>query len=439
MLPVLVRRLQYSCQLNDWSIILDISVTNKKQFRLKSLWPFALLIVVIALALYYSFSLAQADFVVDDETMVYAEVRQGNFYVSVRGTGTLVADNIQWLAASVDGHVERVVVKPGKAVKKGELIIELSNPQLHQLLEETEWELEANIAESKASEVQQKSAILFQKAQMLDAKLNYESSKLKLDAQKELFDKKTGAVSRIDYEKTKLETAQWNQRWKIQDKIWQTMTENLVAQNNARQSRLNKMRKTLERAEQQVKNLMIYASLDSVVQEVAVEPGQRITMGSSLAKLAQQGSLIAELQVAELIIGEVRIGQEVIVDTRNSKVTGIVSRIEPAVVNGSVQVDVNFTQALPSDARPDLSIEGEIKITDIANALYVSRPIFAQSNSNSILYKLDERGDFAQRTQVKLGKGAINEIQILEGLALGDKVVISDTSSWQNFGIIRIN
>ena len=100
---------------------------------------------------------------------------------------------------------------------------------------------------------------------------------------------------------------------------------------------------------------------------------------------------------------------------------------------------MDFTQALPSDARPDLSIEGEIKITDIANALYVSRPIFAQSNSNSILYKLDEQGDFAQRTQVKLGKGAINEIQILEGLALGDKVVISDTSSWQNFGKIRIN
>lgn len=418
---------------------MDISITNKKQYRLKALWPFALLIVVIALALNYSFSLAQADFVVDDETMVYAKVKHGNFYVSVRGTGTLVADNIQWLAASVDGHVERVVVKPGKAVKKGELIIELSNPQLQQLLEETEWELEANIAESKASEVEQKSAILFQKAQMLDAKLNYESSKLKLDAQKELFDKKTGAVSRIDYEKTKLETAQWNQRWQIQDKIWQTMIENLVAQNNARQSRLNKMRKTLERAEQQVKNLMVYASLDSVVQEVAVEPGQRISMGSSLAKLAKQGSLIAELQVAELLIGEVRIGQQVIVDTRNSKVSGVVSRIEPAVVNGSVQVDVDFTQALPSDARPDLSVEGEIKTTDIANALYVSRPIFAQSNSNSILYKLDEQGDFAQRTQVRLGKGAINEIQILEGLALGDKVVISDTSSWQNFEKIRIN
>ncbi len=420
-------------------VILDISVTNKKQNRLKSLWPFALLIVVIALALNYSFSLAQADFFVDDETMVYAKVKQGNFYVSVRGTGTLVADNIQWLAASVDGHVERVVVKPGKVVKKGELIIALSNPQLQQLLEETEWELEANIAESKASEVEQKSAILFQKAQMLDAKMNFESSKLKLDAQKELFDKKSGAVSRIDYEKTTLETAQLNQRWQIQDKIWQTMIENLVAQNNARQSRLNKMRKTLERAEQQVKNLMVYATLDSVVQEVAVEPGQRITMGSSLAKLAQQGSLIAELQVAELLISEVRIGQQVIVDTRNSKVSGVVSRIEPTVVNGSVQVDVDFTQALPSDARPDLSVEGEIKITDIANALYVSRPIFAQSNSTSTLYKLDDDGDFAQRTQVKLGKGAINEIQIIEGLALGDKVVISDTSSWQNFEKIRIN
>lgn len=418
---------------------MDIAVKKQKKTLLNRVWPLALVIAILAIALNYSAFLLQADYVIDNDTLVYGEVKQGPFSISVRGAGLLVPDKIKWLAASVDGHVERVVVKPGKAVKKGELIIELSNPRLKQLQEETKWELEAIIAESKASQAEQKSELLFQKARMLDAKLNYKSSKLRLDAQQELFNNQTGAVSKIDYEKTKLETQQFNQRWKIQEEVLVSMTENILVQDNAHNSRINKMRKTLERAEQQVKNLMIYASLDSVVQDVAVEPGQRVNMGSNLAKLAQQDSLIAELQVAELLIGEVSIGQQVTIDTRNNKVNGIVARVDPAVVNGNVQVDVTFTQALPSDARPDLSVDGEIKITDIADTLYVSRPIFSQRQSSSTIYKLNQDGDLAQRTQVKLGKGSINQIQVIEGLVVGDRIIVSDSSSWQKYQKIRIN
>ena len=394
---------------------------------------------IIAIAIKYSAFLLQADIVIDNDTLVYGEVKQGQFSISVRGAGLLVPDKIKWLAASVDGHVERVVVKPGKAVQKGELIIELSNPRLKQLQEETKWELEAMIAESKASKAEQKSGLLFQKARMLDAKLNYKSSQLRLDAQQELFNNKTGAVSKIDYEKTKLETQQFKQRWQIQEEVLHSMTDNIVVQDNARNSRINKMQKTLERAEQQVKDLMIYASLDSVVQDVAVEPGQRVNMGSNLAKLAQQDSLIAELQVAELLIGEVKLGQQVTIDTRNNKVNGVVSRVDPAVVNGNVQVDVTFTEQLPTDARPDLSVDGEIKITDIADTLYVSRPIFSQRQSNSTLYKLSSDGNIAQRTQVRLGKGSSNQIQVIEGLSVGDRIITSDSSSWQTYQKIRIN
>jgi len=414
-------------------------VKKQNNKLIKRIVVMLLSISALIAAFYYSMLLAQSGVSIAKETIIYAEVKQGTFSVSVRGAGLLVPDKIQWLSASVDAHVERVVVKPGKAVKKGELIIELSNLQLKQLLDETRWELTAKIAESKASEVEQKSALLNTEALMLDAQLKYESSKLKLDAQQELFNKKSGAVSKIDYEKTKLETKQFKQRWFIQNKILQSMHENISAQSNARESRLNKMRKTLERAEQQVKNLMVYASIDSVVQEVAVEPGQRITMGSNLAKLAQKNSLIAELQVAELLIGEVTIGQQVTIDTRNNKAKGTVIRVDPAVVNGKVQVDVAFTEALPADARPDLSVDGEIKITDITNTLYVNRPVFAQSSTTSMLYKLNPQEDFADRISVNLGKGSINKIQIIDGLALGDKIIISDPSRWQEHEKIRLN
>lgn len=418
---------------------MDISITKKKNSIGKRLIPALAAVGVLSAALYYGVFLSQADIAINDETILYGEVKQGDFSVSVRGSGSLVADQIQWLASSVDGHVERVIVKPGKLVKKGELIIEMANPQLLQMLDETKWELEAQIAESKAKQVEQNTAILMQKAAMLNAKLNYESSRLKLDAHSELMAQNTGAVSKVDYQETLLETEQFKQRWIIQQDIHKTMTNNLFAQSNARESRLNKMRKTLERAEQQVHDLKIYATMDSVVQEVAVEPGQRINMGSSLAKLAQQDSLIAELQVPELLIGEVSIGQEVIIDTRNNKVSGVVSRVDPAVVNGNVQVDVVFEGELPQDARPDLSVDGEIKITDIANTLYVNKPVFAQSNSRSTVYKIDDAGNFAQRVKVSLGKGSVNQVQIIEGLNLGDKIIISDTTDFQHFQTIRIN
>ena len=162
-------------------------------------------------------------------------------------------------------------------------------------------------------------------------------------------------------------------------------------------------------------------------------------MGANIAKLAQQDSLIAELQVPELQIRNVVIGQRVIIDTRNNKVAGEVSRVDPAVVNGNVQVDVKFVGDLPKDARPDLTVDGEIKIAELTDTLYVNRPIFAQSQSSTALYKISDDGDFAERISAKLGQGSVNQIQILEGLNVGDKIIISDPSSWENYQKIRID
>jgi multidrug resistance efflux pump len=418
---------------------LDISITKQKSSLIKRYWQWAIVMLIIVFTINYLWFLGQADFVIDKDIVVYDQVKRGDFTVSVRGTGLLIPDNIQWLSANVEARVERIVVKAGKLVKKGELIVELSNPQLVQLLEETQWELEAKEAESKAAKVEQMSALLIQKAMMLNAQLNYESSKLKQEAHTELFHKSTGAVSKIDYEQTRLETIQLKQRWEIQQDVLTSMKENVQAQDNARSARLKKMKKTLERAQQQVNSLMIVASIDSVVQEVPVEPGQRIPMGANIAKLAQQDSLIAELQVPELQIRNVVIGQRVIIDTRNNKVAGEVSRVDPAVVNGNVQVDVKFVGDLPKDARPDLTVDGEIKIAELTDTLYVNRPIFAQSQSSTALYKISDDGDFAERISAKLGQGSVNQIQILEGLNVGDKIIISDPSSWENYQKIRID
>lgn len=422
-----------------WSTPLDISITKQNKSPIKRFWPLLPVGLVAVIAVNYLSAFIQADYVIDKDIVVLEEVKQGDFTVSVRGSGLLVPDNIQWLSSNVEARVERIVVKPGKLVKKGDLIVELSNPRLQQLLEETQWELEAQLAESEARKVEQKSALLTQEALMLNAKLNYESSKLKQEAHNELFHQGTGAVSKIDYEQTRLETIQLKQRWDIQQDVFTTMQENTKAQNNALSARINKMTKTLERAQQQVDSLMITATIDSVVQEVPIEAGQRVNMGASIAKLAEQNSLIAELQIPELHIQDVSLGQRVIIDTRNNQVSGVVARIDPAVVNGNVQVDIEFSEKLPRDARPDLTVDGEIKITEISNTLYVKRPLFAQSLSTVSLYKVSSDGNYAERTPVKLGKGSVSQIQILDGLSAGERIIISDPSTWESYQKVRIN
>lgn len=418
---------------------MDISRTKQKRPGFIKYLPWLLAVLPIAFSINYLWFLAQADFSVDSNNMVYGEVTRGEFTVSVRGTGVLVPDHIQWLATNVDARVDTLYVKAGKLVKKGDLIVVLTNPLLTQKLEETEWELEALEAETIAEIVAQESLLLEQKSQTFNAKLDYESSKLRQDAQSQLFNGKSGAVSKLDYEKTKLETSQHQQRWANNQERYTKMRENLVAQNNARNARLNKMRKSLIRVKQQVEDLKIRATMDSVVQEIPLEAGQQIPMGANIAKLARRDSLIAELQIPEIQIRSVAIGQKVIVDTRNNKIEGLVTRIDPSVINGTVQVDVDFSEKLPLDARPDLTVDGEIKIAEISNTLQVSRPLFAQSQSRSTLYKLTEDGRFAERVTVNLGLGSVNNIQILEGLNAGDKIIISDPTSWETYNKIRIN
>ncbi|TQV86016.1 efflux RND transporter periplasmic adaptor subunit [Aliikangiella coralliicola] len=416
---------------------MDIAVTKKKKTNTKRYLVIVLIALPVLFAVRYLWFLGQADIAVDRNTMVFGEVKRDKFTVSVRGTGVLVPENIQWLSATVEAKVEKLIVKAGNVVKKGDLIVELSNPQLYQQLAEAKWEVEAMEAETKAARVAQESALQQQKASVLNAKLDYESGLLEYKAHSELIE--TGAVSKLAFERSRLAMDQFKERWISSQKELKKMEENLTAQNSARTARLNQTKKSLERTQQQVDDLQVRATMDSIVLEVPLEAGQRVTMGANIAKLAEQGLLIAELQVPEIQIRDVATGQRVIIDTRNSKFEGVVSRVDPAVINGNVQVDVAFSETLPDDARPDLSVDGEIKITEIADALYVDRPLFVQSKSNSAFYKLSEDGQFAERVEVKVGYGSVNQIQILEGLQVGDKIVTSDPTRFETYEKFRIN
>ena len=415
---------------------MDIAIKkNKKLFSVRRI-QIAAAVLIVLLGIVYLWHISQAGYSVDSESLVVSEVKRGNFSVSVRGTGSLVPDDIQFLSATVEATVTKVVVKAGIHVKTGDVIVELNNPQLVQQSSESKWDMEALEAELISQRLTQESSVQQQKSNVLNAKLDLEKAQNEFEARAGLV--KTGVVPALEGKKTRVEMSQAEQRWELSKQILAKMQENLIAQNNARNTQLNKARKIYENFQDQVDKLHVRASMDSVVLEVPVEVGQRIPMGAKIAKLADQDSLIAELRVPEIQIRDVAVGQPVIIDTRNAKVQGKVSRIDPAVNNGNVQVDVEFTEGLPKDARPDLSVDGEIKITNIPDALYVDRPLFAQSKAKSSVYKLTKDGKFAERITVEIGYGAVNQIQVIAGLIAGDKIITSDQTRFESYEKVRI-
>ena len=419
-------------------MVMDIVRTTKKSIFTKYRWAF---VTVFSLIIIYFFNHAVvgSDFTSERSKLLFATVERGEFTIKVRGPGILTPKEFRWIASYVEGRAERVLVKPGAHVKAGDLLIELTNPQLERKLEETRWELEAQEAETQASLVDLESQLLDQKSKVLNAKLDFETVAMRLKAETELFNNGAQAVSKLDYEKTKLQNSQTQERWSIEKQREIKMKESNVANKNALNARLNKMRKTLQRMQEQVANLQVKATIDSVVQEVAIEAGQQVIMGSNLAKLAQQNELIAELQIPELAIRDVVLGQSVMIDTRNNQIIGSVIRIAPSVNNGAVQVDVALIEPLPSDARPDLSIDGEILVAQLNNTLFVRRPSFAQSNRSVKLFKLDATGDGANRVTVEFGRGSVQKIQVKNGLSEGDQIIISQNEEIQRFNKISIN
>lgn len=417
---------------------MDIVRTQNKSFyqRYKYFLWGALLLSLAGFSFYQSdwgtYSIAKS-------SLLIAEVEKGDFVVKVRAPGTLAPRDIRWISSRVAGRAERVWIKPGAKVKAGDLLFELTNPTLMRTLEEITWELEAQEAETRAELVNLESQLLDQSARVFNAKLDFETISMRLKAESSLFESGAQVVSTLDHARTKLEAQQMAERWKIEQARFSKMEEKVAAQKLALAARLKKMRKTLQSQQEKVDNLKIYASIDSVIQDIAIESGQRVQIGTNLAKLAKQDDLIAELKIPELLIKEVALDQLVTIDTRNNVIQGKVSRIAPSVSANTVQVDVELMGDLPKDARPDLSVDAEIIVAEIKESLFIQRPHYAQSHRNLSVFKLDATGNSASRTTISLGQGSARQIEIKEGLNVGERIIISEHDELKRFDHISLN
>lgn len=378
-------------------------------------------------------------FIANKDSVLLDTVQRGNFEVSVRGIGVLVPKDIRWVATHVSGRVEAIHAKAGANVTSGDVIMELSNPELVQQLEERQWELEEMQAQLHADQVSLESQLLDQETLVINSRLNYERALLTLNAQQQLLNQGIVAVSKVEHEEVKIDVEQFNERWLLEKKRLIKRQENVTAQKQAFSARLNRMQRMVARMQSQVDGLVVRASIDSTVQEMPLELGQQVSAGTNLARLAKSGEFLAELRVPEQQVSHVSIGQNVVVDTKANKVVGVVKRIDPSVLNGSVQVDVELTGTIPKEARPELSVDGVIEIAKLSDVLFVKRPMFAKQGTQSSVFSLDETNNIANLTAVEFGQVSSTHIEIKQGLTAGDRIVVSDISSWDGHQQIKLN
>jgi len=417
---------------------MDIIKETKKPFYKKRSFVTTAGVIALAAFLIASTQMNISAFSVQSNSVITAVVEQGDFDIKISGPGILAPRDVRWVASTVSGKVERILVKPGAQVEKGQLIVELVNPELDQMVEELHWEVEAMQAQTRALKVSQDTELLDMQASALATQMQYEKAKMRLDAESQLIKVGNSTVSKLDFESSKLTVNQLAKTIEINELRAKQLVLNLAAQFEAQTALLKKLNKKFERAQFQLASLNVKASLAGVLQAMPLELGQRVAIGGNIAKFAKKGDLIAELKVPELNAGDIIIGQHVSIDTRFNQMQGKVTRIDPAVVNGTVQVDVELTSKLPDEARPDLSIDGEIFITQKKSSLFVRRPAFSQANQTMAIYLLNNEQTTAQQTAVKFGLSSSVDIEVINGLKVGDRIIVSEQTSFERHKLITL-
>jgi HlyD family secretion protein len=392
--------------------------------------------IVVALATVGLARLEPAAPEVERATLWIDSVSRGPFVREVRGNGTLVPEETRLITSLSDGRVERLVIQPGAAVEADTVILEMSNPQLEVQARDAELALAAAEADMKALEVRLDHSLLDQEAQAATVNADYLQRELEAATNEEL--SKEGLVSQLQAKIAKLRLEEAETRRSLEERRLQSAADSNAAQLVAQRARLEQLRHVATLRRNEYKALFVRAGRAGVLQSTAVQPGQQVAPGTVLARVADPARLKAELRVPETQARDVAIGLPANVDTRNGVVAGRVVRIDPAVVNGTVLVDVALEGDLPRGARPDLSVDGTIVIEKLDDVLTVGRPAFGQPDSRVTLFRLSADGESATRTAVQLGRGSVHRIEVIEGLQEGDRVILSDMSTWDAVDRVRL-
>ena len=374
---------------------------------------------------------------VDRSTVWTDTVKRGPMARQVRGLGTLVPEDIRWIPATTEASVEKILIWPGTKVEPGNVILELTSPELEQSAHDAELRAKAAEAELSTERATLQRELLEQESKTTAAQAAYKQAKMERETNDQLA--KNGLVADIIYKTSKIKEEESHKSDEIEQKRLAFARDSIEPQLASKQAAVDQAKQLAKLKLDQVEALHVKAGMSGVLQQLPVQIGQRVKAGDNLARVADPSKLKAQIKIAETQAKDIQPGQQAIIDTRNGVVKGHVKRVDPAVEQGTVTVDVAFDEELPKGARPDLSVDGTIELERLDNVVFVGRPAFGQENNTVGMFKLVPGSNEAVRTLVKLGKSSVNTIEILSGLNPGDQVILSDTSAWDSNERIRLN
>jgi multidrug efflux pump subunit AcrA (membrane-fusion protein) len=413
--------------------------TKPQKKRKKLLWSVAG-VGLLALTVFVPRLLPTAAPTVDGATVWRDTVEFGTMIRQVRGPGTLVPEQMRWITAVTAGRIEQILSLPGTEVESGALIMRMSNPDVDMQLLQAQQQLSqarAALAQLRTTlqtqELTQRGTVATVRTQYLDARRNYETNQ-------RLFDENPDLVARADLERSKELVEELELRHGMEEDRLRVMEETAGDQLDAQEEQIERLDELVSFNRDRLQSMQVTVPSGGVLAplEIPLQEGQWVQSGQNLSRVVVPGRLKAEIRITQTQAQDIVIGQVAAIDTRTDTIMGTVTRIDPAVRNGTVTIDVSLPEELPPSARPDLSVDGNVIIERLDEVTFVGRPTFGQPNQRVSIFKLTEAGDYAERVTVQLGASSVNDIQVLEGLVEGDVVILSDMSRWDGFDRVKI-
>ena len=410
----------------------------KRQKRRRQAVLIVIVVIVVAAVALGVSRLKPAAPSVERGTVWTDTVKRGSMLRQVHGLGSLIPsqESVRQIPAETEATVVRIRMLPGSQVKADSILVEMSNPQVEQAAVDAQLQLKAAEAEYQSQRVTLESNLMNEKAGAATVNADYRQAKRQADTDKALYD--LGVISGLAYKASKGKSDELTTRNDLETQRLEIGQKAIESQLAEQQAKVDQVRALAALKKKQLDALQVRAGIDGVLVDLPLQVGQHVQPGTMLAKVVQPNHLMAELKISETQARDVQFGEPASIDTHNGIISGSVMRVDPAVQNGTVTVDVKLTGDLPKGARPDLSVDGTIDLERLEDVLYVGRPAFGQENSTISLFKLDPSGKEAERVPVKVGRESVNSIQVLEGVHEGDTVILSDMSRWDKTDRIRL-
>ena len=420
-------------------LAMDISRPDLKVRRQRRTWTFAVVaLVAVAAVAFFVMRLKPAVPSVERSAIWTDVVKRGPLVRQVRGPGSLVPreDRLRLIPAETEATVVRIRVLPGTKVTADTVLMDLVDPTLTQQLLDAQLQLRAALADLENTRAKVNSDLMTQKAGAATVGADQQQAALQAQTDKSLYD--LGVISGLTYSASKGKSDELKERDDLEKQRLKLNQASISTQLAVSQTKVDQAKAILSLKQKQLDALSVKAGIDGVLVDLPHQVGEHVAPGITLAKVVQPDQLKASLKIAETQARDIQIGQPAEIDTHNGVIPGKVTRIDGAVQNGTVTVDVELAGALPQGARPDLSVDGTIDLDRMADVVYVGRPALGNENSTISLFRLSPDGTTAVKVPVKVGRASVNSIQVLEGLQPGDTVVLSDMSRWDANDRLRI-